>query len=88
MAQQDLFHGLRRGVNLPSRLKAAPPRCQDIRRGEAAPLSFAGGGVLPRVIVGEMDGRADPGTTHTSILRAHVCPVPGCGRTSMRWRAR
>ncbi|MFD4944656.1 pirin-like C-terminal cupin domain-containing protein [Streptomyces sp. NPDC058239] len=80
-----LFHGVRWWVNLPSRLKTAPPRYGDIRRGEAAPLSSADGGALPRVIAGEMGGRTGPGITRAPISLAHVYPSRGA-RLRPPWR--
>src|SRR3981081_200933 len=48
VASGGLFHGLQLWVNLPARLKMVGPRYQDIRAGQVALLSSAGGGALPR----------------------------------------
>src|SRR5246500_5092127 len=80
-----LFHGFQLWVNLPSRLKMAPPRYQDIRAREVALLSSADGGALVRVIAGEVDGHAGPGVTHTPITLLHVTVEPGA-EFRLPWR--
>ena len=80
-----LFHGVQLWVNLPSHLKMAQPRYQDIRGGEVGLLSSHDGGALIRVIAGEVAGHAGPGTTHTPIALAHVTVAPGA-RLSLPWR--
>src|SRR6202008_3587528 len=57
-----LFHGFQLWVNLPAELKMTSPRYQDIRAGQVALLSSADGGALLRVIAGELDGHAGPGS--------------------------
>ena len=81
-----LFHGLQLWVNLPSRLKMAPPRYQDIRAREVALLTTSDGGALIRVIAGELDGHAGPGVTHTPITVLHASVAPGA-RLVLPWRA-
>jgi redox-sensitive bicupin YhaK (pirin superfamily) len=81
-----LFHGFQLWVNLPSRLKMAPPRYQDIRAGQVGLLSSADGGALVRVIAGELGGYAGPGVTHTPITLAHVTVEPGA-QLRLPWRA-
>jgi quercetin 2,3-dioxygenase len=80
-----LFHGFQLWVNLPSRLKMAPPRYQDIRAGQVALLSSADGGALVRVIAGDVDGHAGPGVTHTPITLLHVTVEPGA-EFRLPWR--
>lgn len=80
-----LFHGLQLWVNLPSRLKMADPRYQDIRGGEVALLSTPDGGALLRVIAGEVDGHAGPGVTHTPISALHATVAPGA-QVRLPWR--
>ena len=80
-----LFHGVQLWVNLPSHLKMAQPRYQDIRGGEVGLLASHDGGALIRVIAGEVAGHAGPGTTHTPIALAHVTVAPGA-RLSLPWR--
>jgi redox-sensitive bicupin YhaK (pirin superfamily) len=72
-----LFHGFQLWVNLPARLKMAPPRYQDIRAGQVELLSSADGGALLRVIAGEIDGHQGPGVTHTPITLLHATVSPG-----------
>jgi redox-sensitive bicupin YhaK (pirin superfamily) len=80
-----LFHGFQLWVNLPARLKMAPPRYQDIRAGQVALLSSADGGALVRVIAGEVAGNAGPGVTHTPITLLHVTVEPGA-EFRLPWR--
>ncbi|MCA0321465.1 MAG: pirin family protein [Actinobacteria bacterium] len=80
-----LFHGVQLWVNLPSHLKMAQPRYQDIRGGEVGLLASHDGGALIRVIAGEVAGHAGPGTTHTPIALAHVTVAPGA-RLSLPWQ--
>jgi len=81
-----LFHGFQLWVNLPSRLKMAPPRYQDIRAGQVALLSSADGGALIRVIAGQVGGHAGPGSTHTPITLLHATVEPGA-QLRLPWRA-
>src|SRR4051794_27825734 len=59
-----VFHGIQLWVNLPSAQKWAPPRYQDIRAASVALLSTPDAGALVRVIAGEVDGHAGPGSTY------------------------
>jgi redox-sensitive bicupin YhaK (pirin superfamily) len=72
-----LFHGLQLWVNLPGVAKMIAPKYQDIRGREAALITTPDGGSLIRVIAGEIDGHAGPGSTHTPINLAHVTLQPG-----------
>jgi quercetin 2,3-dioxygenase len=81
-----LFHGFQLWVNLPSRLKMATPRYQDIRAGQVALLSSPDGGALVRVIAGEIDGHQGPGVTHTPITLLHATVEPGA-QLRLPWRA-
>ena len=76
-----LFHGIQLWVNLPAAKKWSPPRYQDIRGRQAALLSSSDGGALLRVIAGEIDGHAGPGTTHTPITLLHATVNPGASVT-------
>jgi redox-sensitive bicupin YhaK (pirin superfamily) len=80
-----LFHGFQLWVNLPSRLKMAPPRYQDIRAGQVALLSSPDGGALLRVIAGSVAGHAGPGVTHTPIALLHATIEPGA-QLRLPWR--
>jgi quercetin 2,3-dioxygenase len=92
-----LFHGFQLWVNLPKTLKMATPRYQDIRAGQVSLLTSADGGVLVRVIAGELDGlnttqaarasapRRGPGVTHTPISLIHATLEPGA-KLTLPWR--
>ena len=86
VASGGLFHGFQLWVNLPSTLKFAPPRYQDIRGSAVALLSSPDGGALLRVIAGEVDGHAGPGSTHTPITLVHATLSAGASLT-LPWRA-
>jgi quercetin 2,3-dioxygenase len=81
-----LFHGIQLWVNLPRRLKFAPPRYQDIHAGNVSLLSSPDGGALVRVIAGEVAGHSGPGITHTPITLVHATVSPGASLT-LPWRA-
>ena len=72
VASGGLFHGLQLWVNLPSTLKYAAPRYQDIRGSQVALLSTTDGGALLRVIAGDEAGHAGPGSTYTPITLVHA----------------
>jgi redox-sensitive bicupin YhaK (pirin superfamily) len=80
-----LFHGLQLWVNLPAKLKWAPPRYQDLRAGEVKLLTTADGGALVRVIAGELAGHRGPGSTYTPITMLHATVSPGA-RLRLPWR--
>lgn len=80
-----LFHGTQLWVNLPSTLKMADPRYQDIRGGQVALLSSADGGALLRVIAGEVGGHDGPGITHTPIALLHATVAPDA-EVDIPWR--
>ena len=80
-----LFHGVQLWVNLPSRLKFAQPRYQDITSGRVGLLRSPDGGTLVRVIAGEVGGLAGPGSTHTPITLLHATVAPGA-RLTPPWR--
>ena len=86
VASGGLFHGLQLWVNLPRTLKFATPRYQDIRGSKVALLSSPDGGALLRVIAGELDGHAGPGSTHTPITIVHATLSPGASVT-VPWRS-
>src|ERR1700735_3025913 len=81
-----LFHGFQLWVNLPARLKLTAPRYQDIRAQQVALLTSKDGGALLRVIAGELDGHAGPGSTHTPITLVHATVSPGA-QVRLPWRA-
>ena len=80
-----LFHGFQLWVNLPRAQKLVAPRYQDIRGGQVALLSSTDGGALVRVIAGEVDGHAGPGSTYTPITLVHATLSPGATLT-LPWR--
>jgi redox-sensitive bicupin YhaK (pirin superfamily) len=81
-----LFHGIQLWVNLPAASKWNPPRYQDIRGGEAALLSSYDGGVLVRVIAGDVAGQHGPGSTYTPMTMLHATVSPGA-TLELPWRA-
>jgi redox-sensitive bicupin YhaK (pirin superfamily) len=84
VARGGLFHGIQLWVNLPSRLKMAPPRYQDIPAGRVALARSPDGGALVRVIAGEVAGLRGPGVTHTPIALVHASLAPGA-RLRLPW---
>ena len=80
-----LFHGLQLWVNLPSRDKMKAPRYQDIRADRVSLLASPDGGVLVRVIAGEVDGHPGPGATYTPITVVHATLQPGA-EVDIPWR--
>lgn len=80
-----LFHGIQLWVNLPRANKWNPPQYQDIRGRESTLLGSHDGGALLRVIAGEIDGHAGPGSTFTPITMLHATVSPGA-RVVLPWR--
>ncbi|MGC4962347.1 pirin family protein [Gordonia sp. DT101] len=80
-----LFHGIQLWVNLPAADKFITPKYQNLEGGQAALLTTEDAGALIRIIAGEIDGHAGPGSTHTPITFAHATVTPGA-RLSMPWR--
>ncbi len=72
-----VFHGIQLWVNLPRSDKFAAPAYQAIEGREATLLSSADGGALVRLIAGDVDGHAGPGSTRTPITMAHATVAPG-----------
>ena len=86
VASGGLFHGFQLWVNLPSTLKFAPPRYQDIRGNQVGLLSSHDGGALLRVIAGDVGGHQGPGSTYTPITLVHATLSPGATVT-LPWRS-
>jgi redox-sensitive bicupin YhaK (pirin superfamily) len=80
-----LFHGFQLWVNLPAAKKWSPPAYQDVRANDVALLTTQDGGALLRVIAGEVDGHAGPGTTQTPITLLHATVAPGA-ELRLPWR--
>ncbi len=85
VASGGLFHGLQLWVNLPRARKLIQPRYQDLRAGESALLTSPDGGVLVRVIAGDVGGHAGPGSTYTPMAMLHATVSPGA-RLRLPWR--
>ena len=81
-----LFHGLQLWVNLPSHLKFAAPRYQDLRSGQVGLATSPDGGALLRIIAGELGGVDGPGSTYTPVTLVHATIAPGAEIT-LPWRA-
>jgi len=81
VASGGLFHGFQLWVNLPKVMKFAAPRYQDIRASEVSLLASPDGGVLLRVIAGNVAGHPGPGVTHTPIALVHATLSPGASLT-------
>src|SRR4051812_6610219 len=80
-----LFHGIQLWVNLPGALKWAPPRYQDIRAQQVSLLSTPDAGALVRVIAGDVDGHAGPGSTYSPMTLVHASLAP-TARLDLPWR--
>jgi redox-sensitive bicupin YhaK (pirin superfamily) len=81
-----LFHGFQLWVNLPRDQKWADPRYQDLRADEVALVASEDGGVLLRVIAGEIAGHKGPGSTYTPMTQVHATLSAGA-QLSLPWRA-
>lgn len=79
-----LFHGIQLWVNLPAASKMIAPAYQDIEASAVTLLTSHDGGALLRVIAGEVDGHAGPGSTHTPITMVHLTVTPGA-EVSIPW---
>jgi redox-sensitive bicupin YhaK (pirin superfamily) len=77
-------HGVQLWVNLPAAQKWVPPRYQSLTGDGLTLLSSDDGGTLVRLIAGDLDGHAGPGSTYTPITYAHATLRPGA-QLSTRW---
>ena len=80
-----VFHGIQLWVNLPSQDKMTAPRYQNLEADQSELLSSPDGGVLVRLIAGEVAGHVGPGGTHTPITLAHATIAAGA-RLELPWR--
>jgi len=80
-----LFHGFQLWVNLPSDRKWSPPRYQDLRGSDVTLLTSPDGGALLRLIAGDLDGHAGPGSTYTPITLIHATLEQGA-QLRVPWR--
>ncbi|HSO95941.1 MAG TPA: pirin family protein [Acidimicrobiia bacterium] len=81
VASGGLFHGVQLWVNLPAAQKWVPPRYQDLGADRVTLVRSEDGGVLVRLIAGDVAGHAGPGSTHTPIAVAHATLNPGAELT-------
>jgi redox-sensitive bicupin YhaK (pirin superfamily) len=81
-----LFHGLQLWVNLPRAQKHTAPRYQDLRGGEVGLLTTPDAGALVRIIAGDVDGHAGPGSTYTPMTMVHATLAP-TAQLDLPWRA-
>lgn len=72
-----LFHGIQLWVNLPSHKKMISPAYQNLEADLVKLVASPDGGVLVRIVAGEIDGHEGPGSTHTPIVVAHATLAPG-----------
>jgi len=80
-----LFHGIQLWVNLPRADKMIAPRYQDIASGNVTLLTTPDGGALLRLIAGDLDGHAGPGSTHSPMAMVHATVSAGASVT-IPWR--
>jgi len=80
-----LFHGIQLWVNLPRAQKLVAPRYQDLRGNSVALLASPDGGALVRLIAGDVEGHAGPGSTYTPMTMLHATIAPGASLT-LPWR--
>jgi redox-sensitive bicupin YhaK (pirin superfamily) len=80
-----LFHGFQLWVNLPAKDKFLPPRYQDLRGGDVTLLTTPDGGVLIRLVAGDLGEHEGPGSTHTPMTMLHATLSPGA-RMKLPWR--
>ena len=71
-------------MNLPRDAKMNAPKYQDLRSGEVGLVTSADAGSLVRVIAGDLDGHAGPGSTYTPMTLVHATIEPGA-RLELPW---
>lgn len=71
-----LFHGVQLWVNLPPADKMISPAYQNLEPGMVTLVASADAGSLLRVIAGEVDGHAGPGSTHSPMALVHASISP------------
>lgn len=84
VASGGLFHGIQLWVNLPSADKMITPAYQGLEPEDVVLLSSPDGGALVRLIAGDLDGHAGPGSTHSPITMLHLTIAPGA-RVTLPW---
>jgi redox-sensitive bicupin YhaK (pirin superfamily) len=85
IATGGVFHGVQLWVNLPRARKWVEPRYQDLRGNQSVLLTTPDGGVLVRVIAGDIAGHQGPGSTYTPMVMLHATVSPGA-QLKLPWR--
>ena len=85
VASGGLFHGIQLWVNLPSADKMIAPRYQDIGASQVSLASSPDGGVLFRIIAGDVGGHDGPGSTHSPMAMVHATVSPGA-KAEVPWQ--
>ncbi|KXO96856.1 Quercetin 2,3-dioxygenase (plasmid) [Tsukamurella tyrosinosolvens] len=78
------FHGIQLWVNLPKSEKFTTPAYQNLEGGQTTLVTTPDGGALIRIVAGEVDGHAGPGSTRTPINFVHATIAPGA-EASLPW---
>jgi redox-sensitive bicupin YhaK (pirin superfamily) len=81
-----LFHGVQLWVNLPAKDKLMPAAYQGIEADDVRLARSADGGVLLRIVAGDVAGVQGPGSTHSPINYVHATLAPGA-ELVLPWRA-
>jgi hypothetical protein len=81
VASGGLFHGIQLWVNLPRADKMIAPAYQDISAPKVALLTTHDGGALLRLVAGDLDGHAGPGSTHSPMAMVHATVAAGASVT-------
>jgi hypothetical protein len=79
-----LFHGVQMWVKLPSHKKVFSPTYQNLEADLVKLVASPDGGVLARIVAGEIDGQEGPGSRHTPIVVAHA-PLARGARLVVPW---
>lgn len=79
------FHGIQLWVNLPASDKFIAPNYQNLEGNQVTMVTSPDGSALIRLIAGELEGHAGPGSTHTPITMAHATLHPDT-TVSLPWR--
>lgn len=72
-----LFHGIQLWVNLPRAAKMIDPAYQDLGPERVVLVTTPDGGALLRLIAGDLDGHAGPGSTHSPMVMVHATVAAG-----------
>ncbi|HUR77982.1 MAG TPA: pirin family protein [Acidimicrobiales bacterium] len=80
-----LFHGVQLWVNLPAKDKLMPAAYQGIEADDVRLARSVDGGVLLRIVAGDVAGVRGPGSTHTPINYVHATIAPGA-ELKLAWR--